>query len=74
LLKLEPYVTADPRRPTILDVIAASGYFVAAVVFYIQVLAMTRIARLHNQWSEEMKNGAMLEERLVCWWKLRTLF
>jgi hypothetical protein len=57
-----------------LVVIAASGYFVTAVAFYIQVPAMTRIARLHNQWSEEMKNGAMLEEREVCWWKLRTLF
>jgi hypothetical protein len=57
-----------------LDGIAASGYFVTAVVFSPQVLAMTRIARLHNHWSEEMKNAAILEERLVCWWKLRTLF
>jgi len=49
-----------------LDDTAASGYFVTFVAFSLQVLAMTRIARLHNQWSEEMKNGAILEERLVC--------
>ena len=58
---------ADPRRPSMLDDIAASGYFVTAVAFSLQVLAMTRIARLHNQWSEEMKNGAILEERALCW-------
>jgi len=74
VLKLEPYVTADPRRLSMLDDIAASGYFFTAVAFSLQVLAMTGIARLHNQQSEEMKNGAILEERLVCWWKLRTLF
>jgi hypothetical protein len=56
----------------VLDDIAASGYFVTAVADSLQVLAVTRIARLHNQWSEEKKNGAILEERVVCWWKLRT--
>lgn len=65
-------MTADPRRLSVLDDIAASGYFVTAVADSLQVLAVTRIARLHNQWSEEKKNGAILEERVVCWWKLRT--
>jgi hypothetical protein len=74
VLKLEPHVTADPCIPSTLDDIAASGYFVTTVAFSLQVLVMTRIARLHNQWSEEMKNGAILEETVVCWWKLRTLF
>jgi len=50
-----------------LDDLAASDYFVTAVAVSLWVLAMTRIARLHNQWSEEMKNGAILEERVVCW-------
>jgi len=59
-------VTVDPSRLSMLDDTAASGYFVTFVAFSLQVLAMTRIARLHNQWSEEMKNGAILEERLVC--------
>jgi hypothetical protein len=67
-------VTDDPRRPSLLGDIEASGYFVAAVAFSVQVLAMTRIARLYNQWSEEMKNGEMLEERVICCWKQRTLF
>lgn len=67
MLKLEPYVTADPRRPSMPDDLAASGYFFTAVAFSLKVLVMTRIARLHNQWSEEMKNGAILEERVVCW-------
>jgi len=49
VLKLEPYVTADPFRPSMLDDIAAFGYFVTAVAFSVPVLAMTRIARLHNQ-------------------------
>lgn len=60
-------MTADPSRPSMLDDLAASDYFVTAVAVSLWVLAMTRIARLHNQWSEEMKNGAILEERVVCW-------
>jgi hypothetical protein len=69
VLKLEPYVTPDPRRPNILDDIEASGYLVTAMAFSAHVLAMTRIARLHNQWSEEMKNGTILEEWVDCWGK-----
>lgn len=74
MLKVRAICDPDPRRANTLDNTEACGYLVTSVTFSVQVLAMTRIARLHNQWREEMRSGAILEERVVRWGRLRTLF